>query len=96
LLSALTTMLLHQYYISIQILIISKKLFTILPILYWLLFVIRYRINQAVQISEASHIIIITDSIHLAKHISNLITHPYQIQLIAIAQDFKAFFNKNT
>ena len=60
------------------------------------LFAIRYRINQAVQIPRASYIIVITDSIHLAKCIFDSLTHSYQIQSIAIAQDLRVFFNKNT
>jgi len=60
------------------------------------LFAIRYKINQAVQIPGASHIIVITDSIHLAKCIFDSPTHSYQIQSIAIAQDLRVFFNKNT
>ena len=60
------------------------------------LFAIRYGINQAVQISKVSHITVITDTIYSVRHIFNLITHFYQIQLIAIAQDLRAFFNKHT
>jgi len=48
------------------------------------LFAIRYRINQAIQIPDVFHIIVITDVIHLVRHIFGLTTHPYQIQLIAI------------
>ena len=59
------------------------------------LFAIRCEINQAVQTAGASYIIVIIDFIHLVKHIFNSINHPYQIQLIAIVQDLKAFFNKN-
>jgi len=57
------------------------------------LFAIRYGINQ---ISKVSYIIVITDIIYSVRHIFNLITHSYQIQLIAIAQDLRIFFNKHT
>jgi len=48
------------------------------------LFAIRCRINQAVQILDVSHIMVITDAIHSVRHLFDLITHPNQIQLIAI------------
>lgn len=41
------------------------------------LFTIRCRINQAVQISKISYIIIITNAIHLAKKIFNSMIYPY-------------------
>jgi len=41
------------------------------------LFAIRCRINQAVQIPEASHIVVITDTIHLVRCIFDSITHSY-------------------
>ena len=37
-------------------------------------------------------IIIITDAIHSARQIFNLLSHPYQLQSIIILQDLKAFF----
>jgi len=48
------------------------------------LFAIKCRINQAVQILNVSHIMVITDAIHSVRHIFDLITHPDQIQSIAI------------
>jgi len=48
------------------------------------LFTIRYGINQAVQILDVFYIIVFTDAIHSVRHIFDLITHPYQIQSIAI------------
>ena len=60
------------------------------------LFAIRYRINQTVQIPEASHIVVITDTIHSVRCIFDSTTHSYQIQLIAIALDLRIFFNKHT
>ena len=58
------------------------------------LFTICYGINQAIQIPEVSHIIIITNAIYLAKYIFDSIIYLYQLQLIAIVQDLRAFFNK--
>jgi len=60
------------------------------------LFAIRYGINQAIQIPEVFHIIVIINAIHLVKRIFDFTIHPYQLQLIAIAHDLRAFFNKNT
>jgi len=59
------------------------------------LFAIRYGINQAVQILDIFYIIVITNTIHSVRHIFDSMTHPYQIQLIAIVQDFREFFNKH-
>jgi len=60
------------------------------------LFAIRCGINQAIQIQEVSHIIIITDSIHAVHWIFDLFIHPLQQQLIAISKDLRAFFNKHS
>ena len=43
------------------------------------LFAIRYRINQAVQVTNISHIIFITDAIYLARYIFDSPSHPYQL-----------------
>ena len=58
------------------------------------LFAIRYGINQAVQILNISYIIVITNVIHLVRHIFDSMTHPYQIQSIAIAQDLRCQVHK--
>jgi len=60
------------------------------------LFAIRCGINQAIQILNNSHIIVVTDSIHLAQHIFNSFIHLYQQQSIAILKNLKMFFNKNS
>ena len=60
------------------------------------LFAIRCGINQAVQVLNITCIIIITDTIHSARQIFNSSFYPYQLQSIAISQDFRAFFNKNS
>ena len=41
------------------------------------LFTIRCGINQAIQVINASHIIIITDAIYLAQHIFDSLVHSY-------------------
>jgi len=60
------------------------------------LFALRYRINQAVQISDFSYIIIITDVLHIVQKIFNLFTHPYQLQSIVISKELQVFFNKHS
>ena len=60
------------------------------------LFAIRYGINQAIQILNTSHIIFITNFIHLAQHIFDFSIYLYQQQSIVISKHFKAFFNKNS
>ena len=60
------------------------------------LFAIRYRINQAVQVSNALYIIVTTDAINSVRQIFDSSSHSYQLQSIAIAQDLRAFFNKNS
>ena len=49
------------------------------------LFAIRCDINQAVQVKNATNIIVITDAIYATRWIFNLFPHPYQLQSIAIA-----------
>ena len=51
------------------------------------LFAIRCGINQVIQVTDISCIIVITNAIHLVRCIFDLLSHPYQIQSIAIAQD---------
>jgi len=58
------------------------------------LFTIRCGINQAIQVMNVSHIIIITDTIHSAQHIFDSSVHPYQQQFIAILKDLGFFFQK--
>ena len=60
------------------------------------LFAIRYSINQAVQVLNPTHIIVITNTIHSARRIFNSLFHSYQLQLITISQDLRIFFNKNS
>ena len=55
------------------------------------LFAIRYGINQATNHNNISKIIIITDSIHIAKKIFDLLFHPYQIHTAAILNELLIF-----
>ena len=59
------------------------------------LFAIRYGINQACSIENVSKIIIVMDSIHMAKKIFNSKSHPFQIYTSAILSELQKFFNSN-
>jgi len=59
------------------------------------LFSIRYRINQAIQMQEVSHIIVITNIVYIAKKIFDSSMHPYHQQSIAISNELRVFFNKH-
>jgi len=59
------------------------------------LFAIRCEINQAIQISEAIYIIVITNVIHLVQCIFDFAIHLYQLQSITIVKDLRVFFNKH-
>lgn len=43
------------------------------------LFAIRYRINQVIQVTDISYIIVITNVTHSVRYIFNLLTYSYQI-----------------
>jgi len=60
------------------------------------LFLIRYGINQAVQVPNTEHIIVITDTIPAARYILDLSTYLFQLHSITIFQDLRAFFNKRS
>ena len=45
------------------------------------LFVIRYSLNQTTQLTNIKYIVVITDSIHVARKIFDSSIHPYQIQM---------------
>ena len=60
------------------------------------LFAIKYRIDQATKIHNASKIFIITDTIPAAKWIFDTLIHPYQLHLIALLKSLREFFNKNS
>ena len=54
---------------------------------------IRYNINQATNIDYISKIIIIMDSIHVAKKIFNLSSHSFQKHAVVILREFCSFFS---
>jgi len=56
------------------------------------LFAIKCGINQAMNFNNVSKIIVITDSIHVAKKIFKLSIHFYQVQSAAILSDLHNFF----
>jgi len=59
------------------------------------LFVIRCSINQAMNFDNVSKIIVITNSIHVARKIFELSVHPYQVQSAAILSDLRNFFKSH-
>ena len=73
----ITTSITHIYSYSNSI---KKTLYHAVSITFTKtkLFAIRYSINQAIQIQEISHIIIITDSIYVAYQIFNLFIYSFQ------------------
>ena len=59
------------------------------------LFAMRCGINQACNKDNISKIVIITDSIHLAKCIFDSLSHPLQSHSAAILSELRLFFNKS-
>jgi len=59
------------------------------------LFAIRCSITQALPKENVSKIIIITDSIHVAKKIFNPLSHLLQSQSVAILEDLRQFFSRD-
>ena len=59
------------------------------------LFAIRCGINQACSLNNVSKIIIVTDSIHMAKKIFDPSSHPFQIHSAAILNNLRNFFIAN-
>ena len=57
------------------------------------LFAIRCGINQASAIDNVSKIVVVTDSIHMARRIFNCDAHPYQIHSAAILKELWSFFS---
>ena len=60
------------------------------------LFTIRCGINQALLVDNISKIIVVTDSIYVAKKIFDPLSHPYQIYVVAILEELCLFFSKNS
>ena len=59
------------------------------------LFTIRCGINQACSLNNVSKIVVITDSIHVAKKIFDTRSHPFQIHSAAILNNLRNFFIAN-
>ena len=59
------------------------------------LFAIRCGINQACSIGNISKIVVITDSIHMAKKIFNYDSHSFQIHSATILSELWSFFSSN-
>ena len=59
------------------------------------LFAIRCGINQACLLNNVSKIIVVMDSIHVAKKIFNTGSHPFQIHSAAILNNLQSFFIAN-
>ena len=59
------------------------------------LFAIRCGINQACLLDNVSKIVVITDSIHVAKKIFDPVLHPLQIHSAAILSNLWTFFSAN-
>ena len=59
------------------------------------LFVIRYGLNQAFQLSNIKYIVVITDSIHAVKKIFDLSIHLYQVQILVISKEIREFFERS-
>ena len=59
------------------------------------LFTIRCGIDQVVQMQDILYIIVITNTIHIAKKIFDLSIHLHQQQLIVISKELRVFFSKH-
>jgi len=59
------------------------------------LFAIRYSINQSIHFDNISKIIVITDSIHMARKIFDFSSHPFQTMSATILSDLHDFFNRH-
>jgi len=59
------------------------------------LFAIRCGINQALNLDNVSKVIVITDSIHVARKIFEPSIHSYQVQSAAIFSDLHKFFTRH-
>jgi len=61
-----------------------------------MLFAIQCSINQAVANPNVKHIVVITDSLHIARKIFDSLTHPYQIHSATISMELREFFSKDS
>jgi len=60
------------------------------------LFAMQCRINQAIINYNIKHIIIISDSLHVARKIFDSFTHPYQIHSAAVSSELREFFSRDS
>lgn len=60
------------------------------------LFVIRYRINQAISIPNTNHIIVIIDSLHATMKIFDSLLHLFQIHYATVSHELRDFFKKDS
>jgi len=60
------------------------------------LFAIRGGINQVVANYNIKHVIVITNSLHIARKIFDSSTHLYQIHAVAILLELREFFSKDS
>ena len=60
------------------------------------LFAIRYSINHMPQLQDITHTVVITDAIPATKWIFDIFIYSHQLHSIAISNNFKAFFDKNS
>ena len=59
------------------------------------LFTIQCSINQAIDITNVNHIVVITNSLHAARRIFDFLLYPYQIHSAVISQKLREFFLKD-
>jgi len=59
------------------------------------LFAIRCGINQATNLQDIRKIVVIMDSIHLAKKIFDYLSHPFQVYMASISNELRRFFSIN-
>ena len=59
------------------------------------IFAIKYSIGQVSQIQDITCIVVITDTIHVAKCILNTSIHSHKLYTIIISSDLGNFFNRN-
>ena len=75
---------------------IFVKAITNLSITLWMVFTIRYRIDQAIKLQDISKIVVITDAIPATKQIFNTSVYLYQLHSITISKNLRKFFKKNS
>ena len=56
------------------------------------IFTIRYSINQATQLANINHIVIIINLLHATEQIFDSLVYPYQIHSVIISRELSKFF----